>query len=162
VSFPCQLTLRSTANGPRIFREPIREITSLHLGADTWTNRTLNADSVLPLEPSGQLFHIQAQVSIPEGAKLRFNIRGIPVILTAKTIESGGRHATVGDRIKKVEILVDRASIEAFVNEGEISTTRFVLPKENGLSVKAEGGAVVIQLLKVFPLESAWKPGARD
>jgi sucrose-6-phosphate hydrolase SacC (GH32 family) len=50
---------------------------------------------------------------------------------------------------------VDRASIEAFVNRGEISSTRFVLPKENGLSVKAEGGSVTIQSLTVYQLNPA-------
>ena len=52
--------------------------------------------------------------------------------------------------------LVDRASIEAFVNRGEISSTRFVLPHENGLSAKAEGGPVTLQSLTVYPLKSAW------
>ena len=75
VTFPCELTLRSTPNGPRLFREPIREIAILHTGQDTWTNRTLKANEVLPLEPSGQLFHIKAEVSIPEG-----NPRGQAVI----------------------------------------------------------------------------------
>ncbi len=46
---------------PRVFREPIREIALLHNGQDTWTNRTLKANEVLPLEPSGRLFHIQAE-----------------------------------------------------------------------------------------------------
>lgn len=155
VSFPCELTLRSTPNGPRVFREPIREIELLHNGQDSWTNRTLNANQVLPLEPSGQLFHIKAAVSIPEGAKLTFNIRGVPVVLTAKTMENGTSPASVDDRIEQVEFLVDWTSIEAFVNRGEVSSTRFVLPSQNGLSVKAEGGTVTIQSLIVYPLKSA-------
>ena len=159
VSFPCELTLRTTPNGPRLFREPIREIALLHNGQDKWTNRILKADEVLPLEPSGRLFHIQAQFSIPEGARLVFNIRGVPLVLTSKTIESGAGPASVADQIKAVEILVDRASIEAFVNQGEISSTRLVLPKENGLSVKAEGGTITIQSLSVYPLNSAWENG---
>jgi fructan beta-fructosidase len=159
VSFPCELTLRNTPAGPRIFREPVREIALLHNGQDRWTNRILKANEVLPLEPSGRLFHVRAEIDIPEGAKLTFNIRGVTVILTSKTVESGGRPASVASRIKTVEILVDRASIEAFVNQGEISSTRFVLPKENGLSVKAEGGGVSIQSLTVWPLNSAWASG---
>ena len=111
---------------------------------------------MLPLEPAGQLFHLRAEVSIPDGAKLTFNIRGIPVILTATTVESGNSPAAVIDRVKTVEILVDRASVETFVNQGEISSTRFVLPNENGLSVKAEGGAVTLQSLTIYPLNSAW------
>lgn len=60
--------------------------------------------------------------------------------LTGKSIESGAPPAAVDERVNTVEILVNRTSIEAFVNHGEISSTRFVLPHENGLSVKAEGG----------------------
>jgi sucrose-6-phosphate hydrolase SacC (GH32 family) len=162
VSFPCELTLRSTPNGPRIFREPIKEIALLHNGQDSWTNHILNANDVWPLEPSGRLFHIRAEVNIPPGARLIFNIRGVPVILTSKTVESGTRPASVFDQIKTVEILVDRTSIETFVNQGEISATRFVLPHENGLSVKAEGGSVTIQSLTVYQLNSAWKNGIGD
>jgi len=156
VSFPCELTLRSTSNGVLLFREPIREIALLHRGEDAWTNRTLKADEVLPLEPSGRLFHIVAEVSIPVGAKLVFNLRGVPLVLTSNTIESGTAPAAVLDKIKSVEILVDVASIEAFVNHGELSSTRFVLPNENGLSIKAEGGPVEIHSLVVYTLNSAW------
>jgi fructan beta-fructosidase len=162
ISFPCELSLHDTPLGLRVFRKPIREIALLHNGQDGWTNLTLNAAQVLPLEPSGRLFHLQAAVSIPAGARLVFNLRGIPVILTSQTVESGNSPASVFDRVKSVEILMDRASIETFVNQGEVSSTRFVLPSENGLSVKAEGGPVTIQSLTVYPLNSAWKNGAED
>ena len=162
VTFPCELTLRSTSNGPRLFREPIHEIARLHTTHDSWTNRTLEANQPLPLAAAGRLVHIQAEVMIPEGAKLTFNIRGVPVVLTSKTIESGSSRATVLDRIKTIEILVDRTSIEAFVNQGEISSTRFVLPKDKGVSVKAEGGPVTLQSLAVHRLKSAWTDEIAD
>lgn len=47
--------------------------------------------------------------------------------------------------------------LEAFVNHGEISSTRLILPNENSLSVQAEGGSVTMQSLTVYPLNSAWK-----
>ncbi len=156
VSFPCELTLRSTPNGPRIFREPIKEIALLHRGGDSWTNCTLKTGDVLPLEPTGQLFHIRAEVSIAPGATLTFNIRGITVVLTSETIQSGTGPASVSGGIHSVEMLVDRTSIETFINQGELSATRFVLPVENGISVKAVGGAVIIKSLTVYPLNSAW------
>ncbi len=162
ISFPCELKLRTTPNGLRIFRQPIAEIATLHRGTDSWTNRTLKANTTLPLEPAGRLFHLKAEVEIPEGAKLTFNLRGIPVIVTAKTVESGNAPVSVNDRVRTVEILVDRASIEAFVNDGEISSTRTVIPKDNGLSVKAEGGPVMIRALTVYPLNSAWAGGVSD
>jgi fructan beta-fructosidase len=131
----------------------------LHAGEDTWSNRLLQAGEVLPLEPSGQLFHIQAEVNIPPGARLTFHILGLSVDLTSQTMASGTNPTSVADRIRTVEILVDRASIEAFANHGEISSTRFVLPSENGLSVTAEGDNVLIRSLNIYPLRSAWKNG---
>lgn len=55
-----------------------------------------------------------------------------------------------------MEILLDRGSVETFVNGGEISSTRYVLPGENGLSVEAAGGPVTVKSLTIFPLKSAW------
>ncbi len=82
------------------------------------------------------------------------------MVLTSKTLESGTRPASVAGRIESVELLVDRASLEAFVNRGEISSTRFVLPNESGLSIKAEGGTVIIKSLVVYQLNSAWTGSA--
>jgi levanase/fructan beta-fructosidase len=62
----------------------------------------------------------------------------------------------VQGRIQKVELLVDRTSIEVFVNNGEVSSTRYVLPRGNGLSVKAEGGPANIKSLTLHRLDSAW------
>jgi sucrose-6-phosphate hydrolase SacC (GH32 family) len=162
ISFPCELTLHTTPGGPRVYRQPIKEIAKLHRGADTWTHRTLAANQTLRLAPAGQLFHITADVEIPDGARLTFNLRGIPVVLTATTIESGHKPAAVQSRVKKVELLVDRTSLEAFVNGGEVSSTRYVLPKGSGLSVKAEGGTVRIGSLIVHPLNSAWSTEATN
>ena len=105
VSFPCELTLHHTPKGLRVFRQPIREIELLHQGRDTWANLVLKANEVLPLEPSGRSYQIQAQVAIPEGATLTFNLRGIPLIIGSKTIESGDSSAVAPDGVKSVEIL---------------------------------------------------------
>jgi levanase/fructan beta-fructosidase len=162
VTFPCELTLRSTAKGPRLFRQPIREIASLHRGQHTWTNRVLKVGQVLPLEPSGRLFHIQAEIVIPEGARLVFNVRGIALALTASGFESGTRRGTTTDPVRSVEMLVDRTSIETFVNRGELSCSSFVLPKGNGISLKTEAGQVMIHSLTIWPLDSAWPQGLAE
>jgi levanase/fructan beta-fructosidase len=162
VTFPCELTLHTTPAGLRVFRRPIKEIATLHVGTDSWSNRTLRSDETLRLEPEGRLFHIEAEVRIPENAELIANIRGIPVRFTKKTVESGSKPAPVADEIKTIEMLVDRTSIETFVNDGEISSTRFVLPNENGLSLQAENGEVEIRSLKVHRLKSAWTDRVED
>ena len=156
ISFPCELTLHTTPDGLRVFRKPIQEIAKLHHSEDGWTERTVAAGQTLRLASAGQLFHIRAEVQIPERARLVFNLRGAHVVLTAKTLESGHQPAPVQDQVQTVEFLIDRTSIETFVNEGEVSSTRFVLPKANGLSVKAEGDPVTIRRMAVYRLNSAW------
>ncbi len=43
VTFPCELTLRSTPNGVRLFREPVRELATLHKTQDTWSDQTVKS-----------------------------------------------------------------------------------------------------------------------
>ncbi len=160
VTFPCELTLRSTPHGIRLFREPIRELATLHKSQDTWSDQTVESGETLPLEPWGDTFHVQAEVTIPPGAKLTFNLRGATVVLTSTTIESATAPKAVGEQIKYVEFLVDRGSVETFVNHGEISGSRFFVPTRDGLSVRAEGGAAVIHSLHIFSLGSIWQGGS--
>ena len=91
VTFPRELTLRTTPQGPRLFREPIREIATLHGREQTWTNRALKPNDSLPIAPTGELFHIKAAVSIPAGSTLTFHIRGVPVVLTHSNISERHR-----------------------------------------------------------------------
>ena len=160
VTFPCELTLRSTPNGIRLFREPIRELTNLHISQDTWSDQTVKSGENLALEPWGDMFRVQAEVTIPRGAKLTFNLRGATVVLTSTTIESATAPKAVAKEVKYVEFLVDRRSVEAFVNHGEISGSRFFVPTQDGLSVKAEGGPVAIHSLLIFSLDSIWRTDA--
>ncbi len=59
----------------------------------------------------------------------------------------------------RFEILLERGSVEKFINHGEISSTRFVLPKEEGLSLKTEGGIVKIHSTAVYRLNSTCRKG---
>jgi sucrose-6-phosphate hydrolase SacC (GH32 family) len=156
ISFPCELTLRTTQDGPRLFREPIAAIRSLHRKESKWAACALSSGEVLQLASSGDLFHIQADLDIPDGAALTFDLRGVRVVLTSKSVESGGATARSQGTVRHVEILLDRGSVETFVNHGEISSTRFAIPEGQGLKVKADGGPVTIERLSVFALKSAW------
>lgn len=157
ISFPCELTLHSTPIGPRIFRKPVKEIEKLHAGETRIEQRRLAKDEKLDLAAKGELFHIKAEVDIPEGSRLAFDLRGVPVILTSKGIQVGNTHGTVTGKVKAVEILLDRASLEVFVNDGEISSTNNCFPAKEGISVTAEGGPAELGGA-VHGLKSMWKP----
>jgi fructan beta-fructosidase len=164
LSFPCELTLHEVPggpDGPRLFRRPVGEIELLQRAPDRWTERTLRDGETLPLEPAGEAFRLLAKVAIPDGARLIFHLRGADVVLTAKTLASGAPPAPVAERVRSVELLLDRASVETFVNDGELSSTRFFLPHEEGLSVRSEGGATKLESLTIHPLDGAWPADAK-
>lgn len=156
VSFPCQLTLHSTKAGLRIFREPIAEISKLHADEHHWKDVTVENGKELSLAKTGELFRLVAQVDIPQGSQLVFHIRGNNVIVTHDELNSGEAKGKVQGSIQTIEILIDRGSIETFVNHGELSSTRFALAQGEGVSVSAEGGPVKIESLTLHRLKSIW------
>ena len=156
VSFPRELTLRSTADGPRLFRRPVREIETLHVDEETWTNRLLNAGQSLPLTPSGELFRVQAEVDISEGATLTLNVRGTKVVFTRLTMACGVKPVSLARAVSDFEVLVDRTSVETFVNEGEGSMSKCFLPTESGLSIRAANGRVNVRRVRLVQLKSIW------
>ena len=161
VTFPRELALRTTPDGLRIFREPIREIESLHKHEDRWTNKTLAAGETWDLKQPGDLFHIKMNVKIPEGATLTLNVRGVPVVLSHAAIACQTDPQPVRGELTSVELLIDRTSIEVFANHGEASTSTCFLPNDSGLSFKTVNGAVSLSEILIFQLKPAWRQESR-
>ncbi|HZO84671.1 MAG TPA: glycoside hydrolase family 32 protein [Verrucomicrobiae bacterium] len=157
ITFPRELTLRATPEGPRLFRQPIRELETLHDAEQVWTNRTLNAGRTLPLAPAGDLFRLQAELTMDEGATLTMNVRGTRISFTPGSMTCGSKPVTLQTTLKNFEALVDRTSVETFANDGEASMSKCFLPAESGLSLRTAGGRIIITRLKLVSLRSAWK-----
>ena len=141
---------------PRIFRRPAHEIERLQAREHAWTDVALIPGKVRPLGMRGDLLHILADVEVSEDSALVFRVRGTPVALTNRSIACNGEPATVLSRLKTVEILVDRTSIEAFANDGEVSLSACFLPTDDHLEVESRRGPVKIRSLRVFELRSMW------
>ena len=58
--------------------------------------------------------------------------------------------------LTRVQILVDKSSLEVFFNDGEKVLTTYIYPDEDGniLSVFAKGGGITIKSLKIWDLSS--------
>jgi fructan beta-fructosidase len=156
VTFPRELTLRTTPEGPRLFRQPIRELALLHAGEDQWTNRTLRANQMLPLAPSGDLFRLQAEVNLDESATLTLNVRGSKMTFTRTSMSCSDKPVPLAT-LTRFEVLIDRTSIETFANDGVASMSKCYLPTESALTLRATGGQVVIRHFKLTRLKSAWR-----
>jgi fructan beta-fructosidase len=157
ITFPRELTLRSTPTGPRLFRQPIREIESLYAGEETWTNHTLNARQTLPLTPNGDLFRVLAKVSLEANATLTLNVRGTKIVFTRDSMNCGAKPVALSSPLTSFDVLVDRTSVETFANEGEASMSKCYLATESGLSLRVAGGQGRLTHLKLIRLNSMWK-----
>ena len=159
VTFPCDLTLRNLNGSLHLFRKPVREIKQLHCKKHAWKDLALEAGTSRPLEADGELFHILAEVEIPIDSELAFRIRGTPVVITDQSIACNSNPARTSGGVKKVEILVDRTSIESYANDGEVSLSACFAPSSGGLAVECTKSSATIRSLEIFELESIWKGG---
>jgi len=166
MSFPCELTLRTGPKGVRLYRYPVAAIEKLH------TERVEFADvTVAPGENPlagvrGGLLDIRMEVEPGSAAECGLRLFGQSVTYARGRLSCLGASTNVAP-IKgrlRLRILVDRASIEVFANDGETSLTSCFLPKEleTGLELFAKGGDIRVRSLVVEKLRSAWEMGGGE
>jgi len=160
--FPCELTLRTTDEGIRMFYEPVREIEKIHGKRQAWKDVALRPEENPLAGISGDLFHIRARFKPGDAKEIRFVIRGIPVVYDIGKQELSCLKKTAplkpADGRIRLEILVDRTSIEIFANDGRVYMPIGVIPADGdrSLQVLSTGGETRIDALEVYELRSAW------
>ena len=161
--FPCELTLRTTEDGVRMFAEPVKEIELLHGPKYSWHDETLKPDSNLLADISGELFHIRGQFEMVNASGLELMIRGMPIAYDVgrQELSCKGKRAPLkpGNGTIRLEILVDRTSMEVFGNDGRIYMPIGAIPADNDKSLRlaVRSGNARIQSLEVYRLRSAWE-----
>ena len=162
MSFPCELTLRSTPDGIRLYREPVGEIKTLHAKQHEWKGEALKPGEDLLDGLRGDLWHLEAELEPGEASELGFDIRGekLTYNVAEEKLTCLGRTAEVPleEGALKLEVLVDRTSIEVYCNDGWLSMTTCFLPDlgNTKLGAYAVGGEATVRSLKVWKLKSAW------
>ena len=162
MNFPTEVTLRTTPEGIRMYRTPVREIQTLHLAGHKWSHEVLKPGSNLFAGLSGDLFDIRAEVEPHDASAFGLKIRGelVQWNVAGETLSCLGSFAPLAPengRIK-LQVLVDRTSLEVFGNDGRVVLTScFLPPEENmGLEIYATGGSGSIVSAEVYPLRSIW------
>ena len=163
MTFPCQLTLRNAPEGVRLFSEPVREIETLWDGNHHWPAQPL-APGDNPLSAiSGELFDIRAEFEVTDAAEFGFAVRGLPVTYDVERQELTCLRRSAAlkpeDGRIRLQILVDRASIEIFGNDGRVYLPIGVIfPEGNrSLALFSSGGPTQVNALDVHELHSAWR-----
>ena len=159
MSYPAELTLHATPDGPRLFRWPVKEIDTLHAAGHRWADLSVTGEVPLP-GVAGDLFDVTADIDVGTATEVGLVVRGQPVVYSTKdhTLSAiGTAPLALTDGRLRLRVLVDRTSIETFADGGRASITSCFLPKADGLTVVARGGTATVRSVVVTELKSAWK-----
>jgi len=170
MTFPCELSLRTTKAGPTLCKKPIDAIATLHskglIKKDKNIIPGLNGNLVGGI--SGKALHIKAKFDPKSSDGFGFIVRnGKKEVGTEIRYDSGkkllscmGGQATVTpkDSLLTFEILLDWSSIEIFANDGEVVLSSCFTPteKDDDLTLWTQGGELFVNKIEVYDLKSAW------
>ena len=168
MTFPCELSLRTAREGIRLVSQPVQEIELLRHEGHHWGSVALRPGENPLAGIVGDLFDIRAEWAVGGATEFGLSIRGIPVtydvrkqVLTCQgrtaplqPVDDGCTHP----RRIRLQVLVDRASIEVFGNDGCVAIPIGVIPDDANRSLDAfsRGGSTWIESLEVYELRSAW------
>lgn len=163
MDFPVELTLRLTAEGLRLFAAPVREIETLHARKHAWEDEVLEENRNPLAGLSGELFDLRAEIQVGSARQVGFIVRGIPLTydVDSERLSCCGQSAPlpVVHGALRLQLLIDRTSLEIFGNAGQLYMPLGVLPKaeDRSLEAFARGGTAQIQSLEVYELLSIWQ-----
>jgi len=183
-SIPRTLGLRRFPDGIRLVQQPVREMKTLrgkrfHLEniSVAEANRRIKEAGI-----SGDTLEMEAELAPENAEEMGFRVRKggaqetvVGVSQTQKSVfidrnnagelsyskEAAGRHAGQIQPASKVklQIFVDRSSVEVFANDGEVTLTDRIYPFEHseGIELYSLNGSGKIKSLSIWKLASVWK-----
>ena len=172
MTFPSELSLKKYIDGIKLIRKPIKEIQLLHEKGEVWENKNLipGIAKNLVKGTKGDCFHIIGTFKIKTADSFGFVVRldkkdnGTEIIYNTKTstLTCMDKSAVIEpiDGGIKLEILVDRSSIEIYANDGKVVMSSCFLPAKdaNGLVLFNTGGEILVEKLEIYPMKSIWQP----
>jgi sucrose-6-phosphate hydrolase SacC (GH32 family) len=162
MSFPVEVTLRTTPDGPRLHLEPVREIELLHGARHAWGNLVLKPGDNPLAGVRAELLDLRAVIDPGTADEVSILLRGEPVMYNVARQEIACLGHTAPLRLidgrLQLQILLDRASLEVFGNRGAISMPTCFLPDQANTSaaIVATGGEARIVELEVAEVRSIW------
>lgn len=159
MSFPTGMELRTTAEGLKLYRWPVQEIESLYEETLTIESTDLASASAKLQDYPTELVDLSIEFEADDTTDLMLYLRGEKIEYREGAFHYAGANVPAKpiDGIVSLRVLVDRASVELFANEGAAVSTHYAtlepLNQSLGLSSKQN---VIIRKLTVHRLKSAW------
>jgi fructan beta-fructosidase len=121
MSFPCELSLRSTPTGVRLSGCPSQRSKASVLGPMSFATGPCAAGEELRVSRPGDLLDIVAEVETPRDAACAIRLHDLEIACGGDgAIRYPGGEAVVqlSDNVVRLRILLDRTSVEVFANGG--------------------------------------------
>jgi len=159
MAFPTTMELHNTPDGLRLFRWPVKEIESLYVKSSKFNNLTVKKLSKKLKGVEAEL--IDLSIEFEPTDSMTITIRGIDVTYNRSSEQFTCGNSQVAapaiDGKVRLRVLLDRASIELFINEGATVSTSYSVPvaDDRSISISADGD-IRINSLIINELKSSW------
>ena len=187
MSIPAEITLRTTPNGIQMFRNPVKEIATLYTKTDKFDRLTAAAANVKLAALKPELIDLSL-VFVPasnftlnvrglkidyDAAKKEFAVNNearVAAEMVAMKKRPAAKQKPERDNPRRavpapavdgkvtLRVLVDRASLELFVNDGQAAASFVIVPAAANRTISIEGNAALkLDSLVVNELKSSWR-----
>lgn len=161
MSFPRDLTLHSSAEGPRILRYPAKEIEQLRTNTEQRGGHALKPGDNALAGISADLLDIDLEIEPRSATQVRINLRGQEVVYDVQARKLRAFKAAAPLQLEdgriRLRILLDRTSIEVFGNGGQsdLSGVYYAEASNRATSLEVGGGEAFIHRLAIHNLRPA-------
>lgn len=172
MTFPSELSLTKFNFGYKMIRKPIAEIEKLHGKHYDWENKViipgLTNNNILK-KVEGDCLHIIVEFDIKTADNFGFMLRhgkkkaGTEILYNVKRGTLSVLGSTVPlepiDNKIKMEILLDRTSIELYANDGQKVISNCFTPDKgaDNLALFVNGGELEVVKMDIYKMESIWQ-----
>lgn len=177
ISFPTELTLRTTANGIRMFNEPVKEISLLHTKEYAGENLTLKEANQALGKIDAELLHVKYEIEnenaiayslIFDDDVLYYTLKPNIFYYNEEVDDAESFKIKylpeLGSNTIYYECIVDRTSLEVFVDHGRFTMVlpRKLNPENRGLRIATGDGGqeindIIIRSMEVYELKAIWE-----
>ena len=159
MSFPSTIELRTTQNGIKLFRNPIKEIKDLYTKTHVYVNKSINYINKKTKYLSPELIDLSLSFSPLQKDELVINIRGQEIIYKTGSFlfQDTNIPAPLINGEVKIRVLLDRPSVEIFVNDGASVMTTYAISDKNNNKIFFSSKRNLKIDLSINELQSSWK-----
>lgn len=162
---PRDLTLRNGGDGYEIMCVPVPELNALRARKVTGSTGTVKSANSVLAGLKGGLYDVALKFQLEIGVPIRVDIGGHEMVIDPEKREVRflGKTAPLTITVGEIDVrlLVDRSSVEIFLQGGSHCLTSYlpvsnILPKDRKIKLSYPDKDVKLESLVAFELKSAW------